>query len=138
LKKYNPFADNRPKFTMGNSIFTLIIGDAHKPEIRKLVSVLEAYFPLAVAQHTAEGEVFRRSPEPDLMILTDTVHYEIHTLVRLKNHFPKARFLALFDRVEPEMEVALRCAGTLFLGSYESFYTVSQNIMETLVAAQGR
>jgi len=38
IEKYNPFADNRLGFTTGNSMFTLIIGDAHKAEIRKLSS----------------------------------------------------------------------------------------------------
>jgi len=136
--KKNPFVKNRQGFTVENSKLTLLMGDENRPQIKRLTAVLEEYFPPAITLNTVSGEVFRRFPEPDLVILTDTLQYAVHTPVALRNHFPNARFLALFDRVEPEMERVLRCVGTLFLGSYESFYTFSQTIIETLVAAQCR
>lgn len=123
---------------MEHGRLTLLMGDENRPQIKRLTAVLEQYFPPAITLNTVSGDVFRRFPETGLVILTDTLQYEVHTPVALRNHFPDARFLALFDRVEPEMERVLRCAGTLFLGSYESFYTFSETIIETLVAAQCR
>jgi hypothetical protein len=123
--------ERQREFMAGGSMFTLIFGDDHKPEIRKLSSVLQKYFPLVLTLNSSDGEILIRSPEPGLMILTDTLQYGVNTPIRLRNHFPEVGFLALFDRVDPEMELALRCSRTLFLGSYKAFFTHSQAIMGT-------
>ncbi len=47
----------------------------------------------------------------------------------LRDAFPSAKILGLFDAFNPEQEVVLRTAGVLFLGSYERFARNSRTIL---------
>ena len=47
----------------------------------------------------------------------------------LRDAFPSAKILGLFDAFNPEQEVDLRTAGVLFLGSYERFARNSRTIL---------
>jgi hypothetical protein len=124
---------------MADSMCTLVLGDRHKSEIKKLISVLDKYFSLVLTTLNVTGdEMLYLSPAPSLVVFTDTLYCATEAPARIRNHLPKAGFVALFDHVEPETETALRCAGTLFLGSYETFYTFSQAVVAPLLSGRCR
>ena len=50
----------------------------------------------------------------------------------LRHTFPRAKILSLVDRIAPEMEMEMRSAGLVFLGSYEHFKRKSGDIIDSV------
>ena len=121
---------------MAQKLRSLILGDERQPVIKKLATVLEEYFSSVTAvSNVADERMFRQEPAPSLVVFTDTATYGKDIPFKLRGQLPKVGFVALFDRVEPETEQRLRSAGTLFLGSYDTFFAYSQAIVEPLLSS---
>lgn len=121
---------------MADGVCTLILGDVHEPKIRKLVDVLSTYFlKVEVAANVTECDVICRALRPAFVVFTDTMHEGGALAMEVRRHFPMAGLVGVFDQVRPEIEMGLRCAGTLFLGSYETFYSLSKAIVEPFIAS---
>jgi len=121
---------------MPDNLCSLVLGDARLPIIKKLTTVLEKHFSsVTITSNVADEEMFRYEPEPALVIFTDTVKHGRDIPFKLRKQLPKVGFVVLFDRVEPEMEQRLRSVGSIFLGSYDTFFAYSQAIVEPLLSS---
>lgn len=75
--------------------------------------------------------------EPDqgnafsLIVVTDSIGDKIdkNYIAKLRQSFPRAKVLSLFDDMNPEIEMNMRSAGLIFLGSYEHFIKESADII---------
>jgi len=120
---------------MENEEWTLVLGDRHRPEIQELVSVLERYFArVEVSPNPLGSGGLSFDQSPVMVVVTDAMKRGADTVLKMRRQLPEAGFIALFDRLPPDMEKSLRCAGTLFLGSYETFFSFSHTIVRPLLA----
>ncbi len=115
----------------------LVLGDRGKPEIGKVVGLLKPHF--------SRVDVLARSTkwtqglgDPALLILTDTLPAEPMAPVVCKERFPEAGLFGLFRVIDTSTELKFRSAGTLFLGSYETFYAYSDAILASFFTGAGR
>ncbi|MBC8179070.1 MAG: hypothetical protein ISR61_01665 [Desulfobacteraceae bacterium] len=75
--------------------------------------------------------------EPDqgsafsLIVVTDSIGDKVdkNYIAKLRQSFPQAKVLSLFDDMNPEIEMNMRSAGLIFLGSYEHFIKESADII---------
>lgn len=120
---------------MANEEWTLVIGDRHRPKIQDLVSVLEKHFArVEVSPNPPLSGGLSFYQNPAMVVVTDVMKTGSDTILEMRRGLPEAGFIALFDRLPPDMEKSLRCAGTLFLGSFETFFAFSQTIVRPLLA----
>jgi len=56
----------------------------------------------------------------------------------LRNEYPHAKMLCLFDEISQGMETAIRSAGPVFLGSYDQFFRFSIDILQSAVESKIR
>jgi len=78
-----------------------------------------------------------RHIEPDkgdnfsLIVVTDSIEGKVdkNTIKNIRQSFPRAKVLSLFDDMNPEIEMNMRSAGLIFLGSYEHFIKESAHII---------
>jgi len=66
--------------------------------------------------------------------LGDVLNYDF--FVNLRSLHPRARLLCLVDRISRETEKAMRCAGLLFLGSYDHFDDCYGSVLQTALWPQ--
>ena len=73
-----------------------------------------------------------------VIVITDTME-DVLThdfLMTLRSFHPRAGLLCLVDRISRETEKAMRCAGLLFLGSYDHFEDCHGNVLQTALRPQ--
>jgi len=125
----------RVSFQSEEELWTLVLGDRHRQKIQDLVSVLEKYFArVEVSPNPLLSGGLSSYQNPAMVVVTDVMKTGPDTILEMRRELPKAGFIALFDRLPPDMEKSLRCAGTLFLGSFETFFAFSQTIVRPLLA----
>jgi hypothetical protein len=113
---------------------TLVLADAQGPRISDLVELLNRYFfHVEVAPNPAEDGSLIRALNPVAFVFTDTIVCPSDVPMRMRRLLPKAGFLALYDQITPATERSLRAAGTIFLGSYETFFAFSQGILRPVL-----
>ena len=69
-----------------------------------------------------------------LIVLTDSRgnKFDKECIRTLRHNFPRAKVLSLVGRIAPEMEMEMRSAGLVFLGSYEHFKRKSGDIIDSV------
>jgi hypothetical protein len=77
-------------------------------------------FPVDISHDLLEVARSSLLNKPALVVLTDDINGRLDVVSRMRILLPEAGFMALFDRFTSETERSLRCAGTLFSGSYET------------------
>ena len=85
-----------------------------------------------------------RHIEPDqgdgfsLIVVTDSIEDRVdeNYILNLRQSFPRAKVLSLFDDVSPEIEMNMRSAGLIFLGSYEHFIRESAHIIASALGSR--
>ncbi len=114
--------------------WSLILGDRDKPKIKKLRAVLRRYFSrVEISRDLLEVAPSSLLNKPALVVVTDDIDGRLDVISRMRILLPEAGFMALFEWFTPETERSLRCVGTLFLGSYETFFAFSGSIVESLL-----
>ena len=75
---------------------------------------------------------------PSVIVVTDTMEDVLRHdfLMTLRSLHPRAGLLCLADRISQETEKVMRCAGLLFLGSYDHFEDCYSNVMQTALRPQ--
>ena len=113
----------------------LILGGKSQ-KISTIASVLEPHF----------GEVSVASCLPSmdhrknfgLIVVTDEFEPapDKGFVNQLRQHYPRAKVLGVFDTFEAEVEIVMRSAGIVFWGSHERFNTHSEKILKTVLQNQ--
>ena len=69
-----------------------------------------------------------------MIVLTDSRgnKFNKECIRTLRHNFPQAKILSLVDRIAPEMEMRMRSAGLVFLGSYDHFKRKSGDIIDSV------
>lgn len=72
-----------------------------------------------------QGEIF------SLIVVTDSIRDKVdeNYIANLRQSFPRAKVLSIVDDLSPEIEMNMRSAGLIFLGSYEHFIKDSADII---------
>jgi hypothetical protein len=121
---------------MAEEHWILVLGNRHTPKLQELVSVLEKYSArVEVAPNPLLAEGVSSGQSPAMVVITDAMESGADTVLEIRRQLPEAGFIALFDQVRLEIEMGLRCARTLFLGSYDTFYSLSKAIVEPFLAS---
>lgn len=73
-----------------------------------------------------------------LIVVTDDIEPapDRGFVVQLRRHYPRAKVLGVFDTFDTEVEIAMRCAGIVFWGSYERFSAHCEKILQTVLHNQ--
>ena len=118
----------------------LLFGKSNK-KIKEIERILKRH-TLGVKLVSKTG----RHIEPDeedhfsLIVVTDSIGDTIdeNFIANLRQSFPRAKVLSLFDHINPEIEMNMRSAGLIFLGSYEHFIRESADIIATAFGEKKR
>ena len=109
----------------------IVIG-AYGEETIGIVRLLKPFFEdvLTVTEEDqAYGHLENDKIRLVVMMELEACNANHDSLLEIRQAFPSAKILGLFDAFNPEQEVVLRTAGVVFLGSYESFAQNSRTIL---------
>jgi hypothetical protein len=111
-------------FTLGFGSAVIFSDDAER--IRKLKEILAPY--CAALPSAPSAAVHRQLPDrPEYpVIVVSGLLATIHPpdfFRQLRQQYPRARIIFIIDTIEADMEIEVRAAGTLFVGSLDYFQT---------------
>jgi len=95
----------------------------------------------ALGLHFKEVSVENALPPADhrknfsLIVVTDAVEPapDREFAGDLRRHYPRAKVIGIFDKFDPEVEIAMRSAGIVFWGSHERFSAHCEEILQTVL-----
>jgi hypothetical protein len=95
----------------------------------------------ALEPHFGEVSVANGLPSTDhrknfgLIVVTDDIDPapDRGFVNQLREHYPRAKVLGIFDSFDAEIEIVMRSAGIVFWGSHERFNTHSEKILQTVL-----
>jgi hypothetical protein len=96
----------------------------------------------ALGLHFKEVSVENALPPADhrknfsLIVVTDAVEPapDREFAGDLRRHYPRAKVIGIFDKFDPEVEIAMRSAGIVFWGSHERFSAHCEEILQTVLS----
>jgi len=115
----------------------LIIGkNNHK--VDRLKRRLAEYFGTIYLLSDPEQLNSLAADSHSVVVVTDTLGdvLDYDFFANLRSLSPRARLLCLVDRISREAEKAMRCAGLLFLGSYDHFDDCYGSVLQTALWPQ--
>ena len=106
---------------------------------QKINAILEALEP-----HFREVNIADNLPLTDhrknfsLIVVTDDIEPmpDRGFVDQLRQHYPRAKVLGIFDTFDAEVEIVMRSAGIVFWGSLERFNTHCEKILLTVLNHQ--
>jgi len=111
----------------------LLVGKRNS-KVKRVERILKKYAP---GTEVVLGTAYPTEPfEMDsfnLIVLTDTLEEKAVSdfMSGVRQLFPGAKVLGIFDEIDPEIEINMRSAGLIFLGSYEHFIRASGDILKS-------
>ena len=116
----------------------LIFGKRNR-KVKELEGIMaEHFFNVTVVSRLTDLFKLLSSARYELIVVTDTFEDKLNKdfFVKLKRMFPQAKMLCLFDEINEQIEVTLRSAGIVFLGSYNQFGKLSRDILQSALTSK--
>lgn len=110
-------------------------------KVKKLERILAEHFlEVKVTPKLANSFGLNPTMHFKLIVITDSLDGPLdrHFGVSLRRLFPEAKVLALFDKVNPEIEAIIRNVGLIFLGSHDHFSKQSPDILRSAFGSKQR
>ena len=106
---------------------------------RKINAILQTLAP-----HFGDVSIADNIPPTDhrknfsLIVVTDDIEPmpDRGFVDQLRQHYPSAKVLGIFDTFDAEVEIVMRSAGIVFWGSHERFNTHCEKILQTVLNHQ--
>ena len=111
----------------------LIMGNRNR-RVQRLVRILSEYFNQVYRISDLSEMANLPSADPFcVIVVTDSIERPLNRAFfsDLRAYYPDARLVCVVDRITREMEIAMRSAGLLFLGSYNHFSKYCHDILQS-------
>ncbi|MBL7177944.1 MAG: hypothetical protein ISS66_19145 [Desulfobacteraceae bacterium] len=105
-------------------------------KVEELEHIMAEYFySICLVSDLTDMAQLAANDHFNVIIVTDSLGYKLNKdfFYELRVLFPQARVLCLVDHITQEMEMAMRSARLVFLGSYEHFCKQYQDIVQSAV-----
>ncbi|MBW1784271.1 MAG: hypothetical protein JRL30_26465 [Deltaproteobacteria bacterium] len=113
----------------------LLLGKRNN-RVKRVEGVLKKYLPDTKIVSKA-GYPLDSSASDDfkLVVITDASKDSVDAkfVQNVRHSFPQAKVVSLYDEIDPEIEIDMRSAGLIFLGSYEHFIRECADILRSAV-----
>jgi len=103
-------------------------------KVKRVEGILKKY--ALDAQVVSEtGHLLRPSVKENfkLIVVTDALEDTVGVgfMQGVRDSFPNAKLVSIFDDIIPEIEINMRSAGVVFLGSYDHFFREAGDILKS-------
>ncbi len=106
---------------------------------KKLEHCLVDYFDeVRLVSDSDEMRILPSNNHFKVIIFTDSFGFKVNNnfIFNLRNKYPHAKILCLIDEVSHEMEVVIRGAGPVYMGSYNRFFRLSKDILQAAIGSR--
>ena len=124
------------KLKLGNA---LVLGEKNLKanEVKRIL--VEHFQIVKMIPRLPDKDEFYPEDYFKLIVFTDTSETkpDRDIVVNLRKLFPRAKVLGLFDNMDDEIEMSMRSAGLVFLGSHDHFNKHSSQIIFSAFKSEG-
>ena len=91
-----------------------------------------------LASDSDEMDILSPNNHFDVIIFTDSFGLKVNkdVIFNLRNRYPHAKMVCLIDKISHEIEAVIRCAGPVYMGSYNHFFRLCEDILQSAIGSR--